>query len=59
MDDGALWRKATYSNQTGNCVEVGRASGAVLVRDTKTGGTSPVLRVTPANWKRFAASVKR
>jgi hypothetical protein len=56
----AQWRKSSYSANGGqNCVEAGTAPGAVLVRDTRDHGTGPVLRVTPAVWKRFTASVKR
>jgi hypothetical protein len=28
------------------------------VRDTKDHGTGPVLRLTPSDWQRFAASIK-
>ena len=31
------WRKSSYSGDQGNCVEVGNAPAAVLVRDTKQG----------------------
>jgi hypothetical protein len=54
----ANWRKATYSNGSASCVEAGNVPGVVLVRDTKNQGTGPVLRVTPAEWNRFTASVK-
>lgn len=50
------WRKSTHSGTNGgDCVEAGTAPGAVLVRDTKDRGNGPVLRVTPADWRRFAA----
>jgi hypothetical protein len=53
------WRKTAYSSSNGgNCIEVGQA-GRVLVRDTKQGGTGPVLRFSPAAWRRFADKVKR
>jgi hypothetical protein len=53
------WRKSSYSGKGGaNCVETGAAPGVVLVRDTKDRGSGPVLRVTPADWRRFTASVK-
>ena len=55
------WRKSSHSISSGgaNCVELGSTSGAILVRDTKDLGNGPVLRVTRAEWKRFAASIKR
>ena len=53
------WRKSSYSGNGGaNCVETGSVTGAVLIRDTKDRGNGPVLRVTPAEWRRFAASIK-
>ena len=52
------WRKSSYSgNGGGECVEVGASPGAVVVRDT-TDRTGPVLRFTPAAWRRFAGQVK-
>jgi Domain of unknown function (DUF397) len=56
---GSRWRKSSYSGSGVNCVELGSTPGAVLVRDTKDHGTGPVLRLTPGDWKRFAASVRR
>ena len=53
------WRKASYSNGSGDCVEVGQAPAVVLVRDTKQDGTGPVLRFTPDAWRRFADHVQR
>jgi hypothetical protein len=64
MENGAMeetdlkWRKASYSsNGGGNCIEVGKG-GRVLVRDTKD-RSGPVLRLSPAAWRRFADKVKR
>jgi hypothetical protein len=54
---GPTWRKATYSNPTGSCVEAGTVPGRVLVRDTTQHGTGPILSITPADWKRFTASI--
>ncbi len=54
------WRKSSYSGNGGaDCVEVGvRADpDGVLVRDTKDRG-GPVLRFSPAAWRRFAGQVK-
>ena len=53
------WRKASHSNGSGDCVEVGQAPAVVLVRDTKQHGTGPVLRFTPSAWRRFADHVQR
>jgi Domain of unknown function (DUF397) len=50
------WRKASYSNGSGACVEV--ASGtAILVRDTtnRDGGT---LTFSAETWERFTASLR-
>jgi hypothetical protein len=60
-NDNALsagWRTATYSNGTGSCVEAGTMPGLVLIRDTTLNGHGPVLRVTPASWDQFIASIK-
>jgi Domain of unknown function (DUF397) len=60
-NDNALsanWRKASYSNGTGSCVEAGTVPGVVLIRDTTQKGHGPVLRVAPADWDRFIASIK-
>jgi hypothetical protein len=59
MEDTNLsWRKSSYSGNGGaTCVEVGNAD-RVLVRDTQD-RTGPVLRLSPAAWRRFAEQVKR
>jgi len=60
-NDNALsanWRKASYSNGTGSCVEAGTVPGIVLIRDTTLNERGPVLRVTPADWCRFTTSIK-
>ncbi|HUN36021.1 MAG TPA: DUF397 domain-containing protein [Trebonia sp.] len=54
----ANWRKASYSNGTGSCVEAGHVPGLVLVRDTTQHGHGPVLRLAPADWTRLLNSVK-
>lgn len=52
------WRKATYSGNGGDCVEVGQSADGVGVRDTKhRDGTE--LRFSPLAWRRFTASLKR
>jgi hypothetical protein len=56
----AGWRKSTYSSNGGaSCVEVGQAARVIAVRDTKQHRQGPVLRFTPAAWRRFADQVKR
>ncbi len=62
MEDkiGLCWRKSSYSgNGGGNCVEVAGRGSRVLVRDTKQDEAGPVLRFSPAAWRRFADRVKR
>jgi hypothetical protein len=58
MDNQNLnWRKARYSNGSGNCVEVADASRAVLVRDTtnRDGGT---LAFSAGAWRQLVADVR-
>jgi len=53
------WRKSSHSdNGGGSCVEAGNAPDAVLVRDTTQHGRGPVLRVSRADWRRFATAVR-
>jgi hypothetical protein len=52
------WRKASYSGNGANCVEVADTASAVLIRDTKDRGTGPVLRVGPDVWKQFTATLR-
>jgi len=60
VEVGAIpWRTSSYSDNGGAaCVEAGHLPGAILVRDTTQHGRGPVLRVTPAGWRRFAAAVR-
>jgi hypothetical protein len=51
------WRKSSYSDNGGECVEVGEARRGVLVRDTKD-RQGPVLAFTMGVWRRFADQVK-
>jgi Domain of unknown function (DUF397) len=55
---GATWRKPTYSNAQGSCVEAGSVPGRVLVRDTTQHGNGPVVSVSPRQWHRFTASIR-
>lgn len=55
--DSRDWRKASFSNGQGNCVEVGHVAGNIGVRDTKFPGTSPVLAFTPDAWAAFVKNI--
>lgn len=54
----ASWRKSSYSGDGGsNCIEVGNASAAVLVRDTQD-RSGPALNVPAEVWRKFTAGIK-
>ncbi len=53
------WRKSSYSDGTGNCVEVTSADHLVAVRDTEQSGKGPLLEFTEAVWRRFLADTRR
>jgi hypothetical protein len=57
VDKYTDWRKASYSNGTGQCVETASGAGAVAVRDTtdRNGGT---LTFSTEAWARFTASLR-
>ena len=56
---GLGWRKSSYSGNGGaQCVEAGHVPGAILVRDTTQYGRGPVLRVSPAAWRRLTAVIQ-
>jgi hypothetical protein len=55
---GVRWRKSSYSGDNGgDCVEVGAASLAVAVRDSKD-PDGPLLAFPTDIWKAFAEQVK-
>ncbi|MFE2496622.1 DUF397 domain-containing protein [Streptomyces scopuliridis] len=59
MSDKFEFRKSSYSNLTGECVEVAlNVLGTVAVRDSKV-RTGPILRVTPAAWGAFRAGLRK
>jgi hypothetical protein len=54
----AAWRKSTYSNNGGSCVEVtSGVPGVVAVRDSKD-PDGPALAFTPGQWMAFTGTVK-
>lgn len=53
----ARWRKSIISD-TGGCVEVAYAAGAVGVRDTKAQGTGPILEFNEREWRAFIAGAQ-
>lgn len=56
---GVRWRKSSYSNGSGgDCVEVGPARGATLVRDSKQRGTGPVLGFPADGWHAFTTGIR-
>jgi len=54
----AAWRKSTYSNNGGACVEVADAApDLVAVRDSKD-PDGPKLAFTPVQWTAFTTTIK-
>ena len=50
------WRKSTYSEAHGNCVELAPAGGGFAVRDSKN-PDGPVLRPVAGDWPAFLTTV--
>lgn len=54
--DGLAWVKSSHSGPNGgDCVEVAAGAEAVYVRDSKTAGDGPVLRIGRDGWAAFVA----
>lgn len=49
------WVKSSHSVGNGACVEV---APGVLVRDSKRGEDSPVLRFGAVSWQAFVSTIK-
>ena len=52
-----VWRKSTYSNADGNCIEVAAGSSVVAVRDSKD-RAGPVLTFGAPEWCEFLENVR-
>ncbi|MFJ6464644.1 DUF397 domain-containing protein [Streptomyces sp. DT20] len=50
------WRKSSYSEQSGNCLELAVVEGAVLVRESDD--PAAVVRTTPEKLRAFLAGAK-
>ncbi len=55
--DGSF-RKSSYSDTNGECVEAGNRGGIVAVRDTKEAGRGLVLAFGATAWEGFTASLR-
>jgi Domain of unknown function (DUF397) len=53
----ARWFKSSYSNGSGECVEVALLGDAVAMRDSKD-PAGPVLTFTPGEWDAFVRGVR-
>jgi hypothetical protein len=58
LPHSVAWRKSSYSNPSGNCLEAAELTGGVAVRDSRFPG-GPALVFTSAEWDTFLRSVKR
>jgi hypothetical protein len=53
----AAWRKSTYSNNGGNCVEIAHVPGTIAVRDSAD-ADGPALAFTLQQWMAFTGTIK-
>ncbi|MWA05573.1 DUF397 domain-containing protein [Actinomadura sp. LD22] len=51
------WRKSTYSNNGGSCIEVAALGPTRLIRDSKD-PQGPVLAVSPNAWTSLLTTIK-
>ena len=58
IQEATDWRTSSYTGSQGNCVEVGKAWDAVVIRDTKN-REAGALHVSPAVWHEFVSALKR
>ncbi len=55
-NDASGWRKSSWSEQSGGCVEVRASDGEVHVRNSRD-PNGPVLTFTRAEWSAFVDGV--
>lgn len=53
----ATWRKSSYSNPSGNCVEAATLANGVAVRNSRF-PDGPALVFTEAEWDAFVRGIK-
>lgn len=53
------WRKSRLSEANGACLEVALSkNGTIGVRDSKQGGSGPILDFSPREWRAFTQAVR-
>ncbi|WP_034274415.1 DUF397 domain-containing protein [Haloechinothrix halophila] len=59
LRQATTWQKSSYSQGASDCVEITTdVPGWVGVRDSKLGGSSPVLAFSQGEWNAFIAGAK-
>ena len=58
LPQAGVWRKSSYSNPSGNCLEAAEMAGGVALRDSRF-PHGPALVFTRATWDAFIGGVKR
>ena len=57
LSHAAAWRKSSYSNPSGNCVEAAGLVSGVALRDSRS-PDGPALAFTSSTWDAFVRRVK-